>query len=114
VAVSSDERGALLRLRVSPGARRDEVVGFHGDALKVAVRAPPDRGRANDAVLDLLATHLGVPRTRISLERGAASRDKTVRIAGLDAAELRRRLGADDAVSASSGARSRRGASPTE
>lgn len=124
VAVSGDPRGSTLRLRVAPGARRDEVVGLHGDALKVAVRAPPERGRANDAVLDLIADRLGVSRAQVSLERGAASRDKTVRILGLDPAEVRRRLGTGEAVggtsgagstvSASSGARSRRGASRSE
>jgi uncharacterized protein len=114
VAVSGDARGATLRLRVAPGARRDEVLGLHGDALKVAVRAPPERGRANEAVIDLLAKRLGVPRARLSLERGAASRDKTVRIEGLDPAEVRRLLCLEEAVSASSGAKSRRGASRTE
>jgi uncharacterized protein len=110
VAVSGDARGSSLRLWVAPGARRDGVLGLHGDAVKVAVRAPPEKGRANEAVLDLLAERLGVLRAQLTLERGTASRDKTVRIAGLDAAEVRRRLGLDETVSASSGARSRRDA----
>ena len=53
-----------LRLRVSPGAGRDEVVGRYGDGWKVRVGAPPERGRANDAVLRLIAKRLGVPQSR--------------------------------------------------
>lgn len=78
---------------VSPGASRDELVGRHGDGWKALVAAPPERGRANAAVLDLLAGALGVPRKRIRLVSGATSRRKVVEVEGLDLDEIRRRLG---------------------
>ena len=81
-----------LQLRVSPGAAHTEVVGRHGGAWKVRVAAPPEGGRANDAVLRLLADATGVPRTHVEIVAGHAARDKVVALAGIDAAELDRRL----------------------
>jgi hypothetical protein len=81
-----------LRLRVAPGAARPAVVGRHGDAWKVRVAAAPERGRANDAVLALLAETLELPRASVSLVSGASSRDKIVELAGIDSAETDRRL----------------------
>src|SRR5262245_57206089 len=72
--------GALLPVRVEPRARQDEVVGWRGPTLRVRVTAPPTEGRANEAVRRVLANALGVPRSTIELVRGAASRDKLVRI----------------------------------
>ena len=82
-----------LRLRVSPGANRTELVGRHGSAWKVRVSAAPERGRANDAVVALLARRLGVPRSSLSLVSGHSGRDKIVELQGLDEAEAARRLG---------------------
>jgi uncharacterized protein (TIGR00251 family) len=79
-------------LRVTPGARRSEVVGRHGDGWKLRVAAPAERGRANDAVVDLLAERLGVPRSALTLVSGHASRDKVVELVGLDESEASRRL----------------------
>ena len=81
-----------LRLRVSPGASRAEVVGRHGDGWKVRVPAPPERGRANDAVLGLLADTLGVDRRDVTLVSGRGSRDKIVEVGGLPAEETERRM----------------------
>jgi hypothetical protein len=81
-----------LRLRVAPGASRSEVVGRHGDAWKVRVSAPPEDGKANDAVLALLADALGLPRRALTLVTGHGSRDKLVELDGLDAGEAERRL----------------------
>lgn len=72
-----------LRLRVVPGANRPGIVGRHGDAWKVRVSAPPEDGRANAAVLDLLARALDVPRRDLSLTSGASSRDKIVVLEGV-------------------------------
>jgi len=83
-----------VRLKVIPGAREDEVVGWQENVLRLRVRAKPERGRANDAVCRLLARVLGVPRTNVSIARGAGSRDKLVVIDGLDDEELRRRVAA--------------------
>ena len=81
-----------LELKTIPTAPRDEVCGWLGDALKVKVRAPALDGRANEALLGLLASRLGVPRSAVTLQQGMKSHRKVVRIAGLDAAEARRRL----------------------
>lgn len=80
-----------LRLRVVPGARRPGVVGRHGDAWKLRVSAPAEAGRANDAVLALLAETLDVPRRDLELTSGHASRDKVVALDGItsEAADTR-------------------------
>lgn len=85
---------ATLRLRVVPNAKRSEVVGVHGDAIRVKVQAPAMDGKANEALLEFLAGKLGVPRRAVALVAGEKSRDKTVAIADLDAEEARRRLNA--------------------
>jgi len=83
---------ASLRLKVTPSASRDVVVGWQGDVLRVRVRAPAQRGKANDAVLRLLADALGVERRRLRIVRGETSRQKVVSVDGLDEAEIRARL----------------------
>ena len=77
---------------MSPGASRSEVVGRHGDGWKVRVAAPPENGKANDAVVELLASALGVPRASIEIVGGRGSRDKTVVVAGLSAEAVEERL----------------------
>jgi uncharacterized protein len=86
------ERTIRLRLRVSPGATRAEFAGRHGDAWKVRVSAAPERGRANDAVVGLIAERLHLPRAAVSLVSGRTSRDKVVELQGLTADEAARRL----------------------
>ncbi len=86
------EESTRLRLRVTPGARRAAVVGRHGDAWKVSVAARPERGHANDALVELLAERLSVSRARVSLVSGHGARDKVVEVSGIDADEMERRL----------------------
>jgi uncharacterized protein (TIGR00251 family) len=79
---SVDNAGdVLLTVHVQPGARRPAVGGLHGDALKVRVTAPPVDGRANKAVLELVAATLGLPTSALALVSGATSRRKRLRIA---------------------------------
>jgi uncharacterized protein (TIGR00251 family) len=92
VAPSSDGRATLISVKVVPGASRSRIAGPHGDALKVQVAAPPERGRANDAVCDLFAEALGVPRRAVSVARGLTSPSKTIRVDGLTPDEVERRL----------------------
>jgi uncharacterized protein (TIGR00251 family) len=87
-----DGRRTRLRLHVVPGAGRTGVVGRHGAAWKVRVTAPPERGRANDAVLELLSDTLSLPRASVSLVSGHGGRDKIVELAGITGAELESRL----------------------
>jgi uncharacterized protein len=77
-----------ISVRVSPGARRTEVVGRYGGGWKVRVAARPERGRANEALAEHLAELLGVPRRAVRVAAGAASRDKVVEIDGRSAAEV--------------------------
>jgi uncharacterized protein (TIGR00251 family) len=74
---------ALLAVKVVPGGSRDAVVGMTGDRLRVKVAAPPEGGRANRAVLDLLAARLGVPRADLRIVRGETSARKTIAVRGL-------------------------------
>ncbi|MDB5969506.1 MAG: hypothetical protein JWQ90_1956 [Hydrocarboniphaga sp.] len=88
---------ARLALKVSPKASRDALTGWRGDTLKISVTAAPERGKASQAVIELLAESLGLPRGSIRVLRGETSQDKIVEITGMDDAMLRialaRRLG---------------------
>jgi uncharacterized protein (TIGR00251 family) len=83
-----------LRLRVSPGAARAGITGQHGDAWKVRVTAPPEDGRANEAVVRLLAEALAVPRRAITLVSGHGGREKIVQLTGIDRSQAEQRLAA--------------------
>jgi uncharacterized protein len=82
-----------VRLRVSRGASSNAIVGRHGDGWKIRVAAPPEDGKANDAVLRLLADRVGLPQVKLRLISGPSSRDKVVELMGIDTAEAERRLG---------------------
>jgi len=82
-----------LRLRVSPGARSNTIVGRHGEGWRVRVTAAPEGGKANVAVLGLLAERLDLPGKSLTLVSGQSSRNKIVELHGIDAAEAERRLG---------------------
>jgi uncharacterized protein len=81
-----------LRLRVVPGSTRPGIVGRYGEAWKVRVNASPERGRANEAVLELLAEKLSVPRGDVRLVAGHTARDKIVELHGIAEDETVRRL----------------------
>jgi uncharacterized protein (TIGR00251 family) len=81
-----------LRLRVVPGAGSTGIVGRHGEGWKVRVAASPERGKANEAVVRLLADTLGVPARSVTLVSGHGGRDKMVELAGIDPAEAESRL----------------------
>jgi len=83
---------ARLLLRVSPGAGAASVVGRHGEAWKLRVAAPPEHGKANAAVVRLLADVLDVPARDVAIVSGHASRYKTVALTGIETEEIERRL----------------------
>lgn len=78
----------VVRVRVQPKASRDAIVGEHNGALKVSVTAPPDKGKANKAVVELLARALGTAKSNVALVSGAASRDKAFAVRGVTAARI--------------------------
>ena len=84
-AVRDVPGGVELSVFCQPKAARSALIGMHGGALKAKVKAPPVEGRANRALLDLLAGALGVPRGRLTLVSGEQSRNKRVRVDGVDA-----------------------------
>ena len=82
-----------LTVHAQAGAKRSEVAGAYGDALKIRLAAPPVDGRANAALLDFLAQRLGLARSALSLQSGQASRRKVLRVLGARADAVRRLLG---------------------
>jgi hypothetical protein len=81
-----------LRLRVSPGAARAEIVGPYGDGWKVRVTAPPEDGRANEAVLRLVAKTLALPRSAITLVSGRSGREKILELTGVEPTQVARKF----------------------
>jgi len=90
--LAEDEGGVTFTLCVVPRARKSEIAGVQGEALKVRVAAPPVEGAANRALVAFLARSLGVRQRQISIESGERGRKKRVRIAGLTATEVLARL----------------------
>ncbi len=86
--------GTRLRVRVVPGSATAGIAGRHDGDWKIRVREAPDRGRANDAVLELLAGALALPKRDVRLVAGHGGRVKVVELAGLTAEETDRRLAA--------------------
>ena len=81
-----------IRVHLIPNAKIDKVVGEHGEAIKIKLRAPAVEGKANAALRRFLAEKLSIPQRAIALERGERSRDKVIRIDGLSEKEVRRQL----------------------
>lgn len=90
--LTENPAGVRLTLHVQPGARKSEVAGEHGEALKIRLAAPPVEGKANAALLLWLADYLVVPRRSVSLLSGERNRHKIVAIVGLSACEVLARL----------------------
>jgi uncharacterized protein (TIGR00251 family) len=81
-----------IKVRVQPRASKDEVLGYQGDALHLRVTAPPEAGKANEAVVSLLAEVLDVAKSQIRIVRGHTSRDKLISVVSLTLEEVQQRL----------------------
>jgi uncharacterized protein len=92
VAIQNSSSGATFAIKVQPRAKNNAITGEVGDALKVALNAPPVDGKANDACVEFFAKLLKVPRSSITIASGQTSRNKVIRVAGLTAEEVRRRF----------------------
>jgi len=87
--VTEGNEGCTFQVRVVPRGRRDEIVGLHGDALKVRLTAPPVEGKANHALRVFLAERLGVSPAAVEILGGHTSRQKRVRVVGVSADAIR-------------------------
>ena len=83
---------ALIAIRVTPRAARDEVTGWQDGFLRVRLRAPPVEGKANDSLRRLLAVRLGVALSAVQIVSGGTARMKRVRVEGVSEAEVQQRL----------------------
>jgi uncharacterized protein (TIGR00251 family) len=75
--------GVVLTLHIQPGAKKTEIVGLHGEALKVRLASPPVDGKANTCLLTFIAQKVGVGKTAVELVSGQSSRAKRLRVAGV-------------------------------
>jgi uncharacterized protein len=92
IALAAHPEGTVLTVRAQPGARKNALLGEHAGALKVAVTAPPERGKANEAIVRVLADALGCKASQIELLGGLASRAKRFLVRGLAPEEIKARL----------------------
>jgi len=88
IVITAHAEGATLAVRAQPGARKNAVLGEQAGALKVAVTAPPEDGRANAALVEVLRDWLGLRRSQVELAGGPTSRNKVFLVRGLGAGEL--------------------------
>lgn len=92
IPIRDTDRGATFAIRVQPRASRNAIAGEMGDALKLALTAPPVEGKANEACVEFLANLLKVPRSSVTIASGESSRNKVIRITGLSAGQVEQRL----------------------
>jgi uncharacterized protein len=93
IPIRQTPAGLSFAVRVQPRAKKNAVIGELGDALKLALTAPPVDGRANEACILFFANLLDVPRSSVTIASGETSRRKIIRVTGLSADEVRRRIG---------------------
>jgi uncharacterized protein len=92
VSIHESPSGVTFAIKVHPRAKKNAITGEVGDALKVALTAPPVDGKANEACIEFFAELLRVPRSSVTIAAGLSSRNKVIRVAGVSADEVRRRL----------------------
>jgi hypothetical protein len=92
IQITDHAEGCILPVRAQPGSRRNTIVGEQGGSLKIAVTAPPDQGRANKALAQVLCDQLGLKKSQVELIAGPTSRDKKFLLRGVAAATLTRQL----------------------
>jgi uncharacterized protein (TIGR00251 family) len=92
IELKESPAGTTFAVKVHPRAKKNAITGEAGEALKLALTAPPVDGKANDACIDFFAKLLKVPRSSVTIAAGQSRRNKVIRVAGLSAEEVRRRL----------------------
>ena len=94
IAIKETQKGTSFQVKVQPRARKDAITGIVGDALKIALTAPPVEGKANQALIEFLAKVFEIPRSSITIASGETSRLKMVNIRGARLDYLKQRLAA--------------------
>lgn len=92
IPIRDTASGATFAIKVHPRAKKDAISGIIGDAIKLALTAPPVEGKANEACIRFFADFLRVPRSSVTIAAGETSRNKVIRIHGLTAAQVEERL----------------------
>jgi hypothetical protein len=92
VQLTESKEGVLLPIKARAAGKKNAIVGEHGGALRVSVTAPAERGKANAAIIDLLADLLAVRKSDLQIIRGATSSEKLVRVVGVDRQSLDDRI----------------------
>jgi uncharacterized protein (TIGR00251 family) len=92
IPIRDTPSGSIFRVKVHPRAKKNAIVGEVGEALKLALTAPPIEGRANEACIALLAEILDVPRSSVTIAAGESSRNKVICVRGLSPAQVEQRL----------------------
>jgi uncharacterized protein len=92
IPVRDTPTGATFQVKVHPRTKKNAITGEAGEALKLALTAPPVEGRANEACIAFFAEVLNVPRSSVTIAAGESSRNKVVRVRGLSAAEVQAKL----------------------
>ncbi len=92
IPIRDTPAGATFSVKVQPRARKDAITGVAGEALKLALTAPPVEGKANQACIEFLAEFLNVPRASVTIVAGQSSRNKVVCVAGRTAVEVEGRF----------------------
>jgi uncharacterized protein (TIGR00251 family) len=92
IPIQDSPKGATFAVRVHPRAKKNAITGEMGDALKVSLTTPPVEGRANEACIEFFAKFLNVPRSSVTIAAGESSRNKVLRVSGVSAAEVEKRL----------------------
>jgi len=87
------KQGVTLKVHVVPRSARNEIVGIHGEALRIRLNASPVRGAANAALIALVAKTLGVPQRQVQIISGQTSTRKVLAVSGLDKETAQRKLG---------------------
>ncbi|MGA8214695.1 MAG: DUF167 domain-containing protein [Candidatus Sulfotelmatobacter sp.] len=93
IPIQESGSSVTFAVKVHPHARKNAITGELGDALKVSLSSPPVEGRANEACIEFLAKLLKLPRSSVTSASGQSRRQKVVRVSGLSAEEVRRRMG---------------------
>jgi uncharacterized protein len=92
IPVQETPTGVSFAIKVHPRAKKNAITGEFGDALKLSLTAPPVDGRANEACIAFFANLFDVPRSSVTIASGETSRNKVIRIAGVSAEDVRRRI----------------------